>query len=45
LTGRRDGGIVFRANDYIAVIKVAGMPNIDAVQKALVRAGQVFTKP
>jgi len=40
-----DGSIILRQNDYIAVIKVAGMPNIDALEKALVRAGEVFTKP
>jgi len=40
-----DGSIILRQNDYIAVIKVGGMPNIDSLEKALVRAGEVFTKP
>jgi hypothetical protein len=40
-----DGSIILRQNDYIAVIKIGGMPNIDALEKALVRAGEVFTKP
>jgi len=40
-----DGSIVLRANDYISVIKVGGMPSIDAVQKALISAGQIFAKP
>ena len=40
-----DGSIILRQNDYIAVIKVGGMPSIDALEKALVRAGEVFTKP
>jgi hypothetical protein len=33
--------IVFRADAYITIIKVAGMPNGDAVQRGLVSAGQV----
>ena len=40
-----DSSIIVRQNDYIAVIKVGGMPSIDALEKALVRAGEVFTKP
>lgn len=40
-----DGSIVVRGADYIAVAKVAGMPSIDAVKKALVSAGQILLKP
>jgi hypothetical protein len=40
-----DGSIIVRQDHYIAVIKVGGVPNIDAPEKTLVRAGEVFTKP
>jgi hypothetical protein len=40
-----DGRIVVHGNGYIAVAKVAGMPSIDAVKKALVSAGQILIKP
>jgi hypothetical protein len=40
-----DGAIVVRGDAYIAVAKVAGMPSIDAVKKALTSAGQILIKP
>ena len=40
-----DGGIVVRGGGYIAVANVAGMPNIAAVKKALVSAGQILIQP
>jgi hypothetical protein len=40
-----DGSIVVRGAGYIAVAKVAGMPSIAAVKKALVSAGQILLKP
>jgi len=40
-----DGSIVVRGDAYIAVAKVAGMPSIEAVKKALVSAGQILAKP
>ena len=40
-----DGRIVVRGNGYIAVAKVAGMPSIAAVKKALESAGQIPAKP
>jgi len=40
-----DGSIVVRADSYIAIAKVAGMPSSDAVQKALISAGQILAKP
>ena len=40
-----DGSIVVRGGAYIAVAKVAGMPSIAAVKKALVSAGQILLKP
>jgi hypothetical protein len=39
-----DGSIVVRADTYIAIARVAGMPNSDAVKKALVSAGQILAK-
>jgi hypothetical protein len=40
-----DGRIVVRGDTYIAVAKVAGMPSIAGVKKALVSAGQILAKP
>ena len=40
-----DGRIVVRGDTYIAVAKVAGMPSIAAVKKALVSAGEIPAKP
>lgn len=40
-----DGSIVVRGDAYIAIAKVAGMPSIAAVKKALVSAGQILAKP
>lgn len=40
-----DGRIVVRGNGYIAVAKVAGMPSIAAVKKALESAGQILVRP
>ena len=40
-----DGSIVVRGDAYIAVAKVAGMPSVAAVKKALVSAGQILAKP
>ena len=40
-----DGSIVLRADTYIAVVKVGGMPNADALKKALISAGQILAKP
>ena len=40
-----DGRIVVRGDTYLAVAKVAGMPSIAAVKKALLSAGQILAKP
>jgi hypothetical protein len=40
-----DGRIVVRTATYIAVAKVAGMPSIAAVKKALASAGEILLKP
>lgn len=40
-----DGSIVVRGDSYIAEAKVAGMPSIAAVKKALVSAGEILLKP
>ena len=40
-----DGRIVVRTATYIAVAKVAGIPSIAAVKKALASAGEILLKP
>ena len=40
-----DGRIVVRGDTYIAVAKVAGLPSIAAVKKALESAGAILAKP
>ena len=40
-----DGSIAFRMPSYIVVVKVSGMPSLDAAKRALVNAGKALAKP